>query len=50
MSVRRMSTSTLLSCFIEGEDIIFPLTVVCNDLVGDLKESIQSERALGSLI
>jgi len=33
-----------LECFrIGGEDIVFPVTAVCNDEVSDLKESIQSE-------
>jgi hypothetical protein len=48
-----MSTSTTLrlklSCLIEGEDIVFPVTTVCDDEVSDLKELIQSERARGSL-
>ncbi|KAF8721898.1 hypothetical protein AX14_010132 [Amanita brunnescens Koide BX004] len=37
------------NCLIKGEDIVFPVTVVCDDLVSDLKKFIQSERALDSL-
>ena len=47
-----MSTSTIrlkLNCLIEGEDIVFPVTAECDDLVGDSKESVQRKRALGSL-
>jgi hypothetical protein len=38
-----------LKCLIEGEDIIFPITAVRDDEVSDLKEAIQSKRALDSL-
>ena len=38
-----------LKCLIEGEAIVFPVTAVSDDEVSDLKESIQSKRALDSL-
>ena len=44
-----MLTTLRLKCLIEGEDIVFPVTVVRDDEVSDLKEKIQSKRALDSL-
>ena len=44
-----MLTALRLKCLIEGEDIVFPVTVVRDDEVSDLKEKIQSKRALDSL-
>jgi hypothetical protein len=44
-----MPTTLQLNCLIEGEDIVFPVTMVCNDVVSDLKEFIQNKRALGIL-
>ena len=44
-----MSTTIRLKCLIEGETIVFPVTAACDDEVSDLKEFIQSKRALGSL-
>ena len=41
--------SLQLNCLIEGEDIVFPVTVVRDDEVSDLKEKIQSKRALASM-
>ena len=41
--------SLQLNCLIEGEDIVFPVTVVRDDEVSDLKEKIQSKRVKGSL-
>ena len=38
-----------LLCLIEGEDIVFPVTAERDDEVSDLKEAIQSKRALDSL-
>jgi hypothetical protein len=40
-SVTTMPTTLRLNCLIEGEDIVFPVTVVCDDVVSDLKEFIQ---------
>ena len=42
-------TTLRLQCLIEGEDIVFPITAVRDDEVSDLKEAIQSKRALGGL-
>jgi hypothetical protein len=44
-----MSATLRLKCLIEGEAIVFAVNAVCDDEVSDLKKSIQSERALGSL-
>ena len=44
-----MLTALRLKCLIEGEDIVFPVTVVRDEEVSDLKEKIQSKRALDSL-
>ncbi|KAM6496969.1 hypothetical protein JOM56_007442, partial [Amanita muscaria] len=41
--------SLRLKCLIEGEDIVFQVPAVRDDEVSNLKESIQSERALDSL-
>jgi hypothetical protein len=41
--------SPKLNCLIEGESIIFPVTVGHDWVVGDLRELIQSKRALGNL-
>ncbi|KAF8625763.1 hypothetical protein AX14_011547 [Amanita brunnescens Koide BX004] len=41
-----MSTTIRLKCLIEGETIVFPVTAACDDEVSDLKEFIQSKRAL----
>ena len=41
--------SLQLNCLIKGEDIVFPVTAECDDLVGVLKVSIQRTRALDSL-
>jgi hypothetical protein len=41
--------SRRLNCLIEGESIIFPVTVERNWVVGDLKKEIKRERALGTL-
>ena len=38
-----------LKCPTEGEAIVFPVTAVCDNEISDLKEFIQSKRALGSL-
>ena len=38
-----------LVCLIEGEAIVFPVTVVHDGMISELKKLIQSERALGSL-
>ncbi|KIL69383.1 hypothetical protein M378DRAFT_21547 [Amanita muscaria Koide BX008] len=43
-----MLTPLRLKCLIEGEDIVFPVTAGDNE-VSDLKEFIQSKRALDSL-
>ena len=43
------STTVRLNCLIEGEDIVFPVTAVCDDDVSNLKQSIQRTRALDSL-
>jgi hypothetical protein len=45
----RYCTMLRLKCLIQGEDIVFSVTPGCDDEVSDLKELIQSERALGSL-
>ncbi|KAM6493348.1 hypothetical protein JOM56_011482, partial [Amanita muscaria] len=42
-------TMLRLKCLIEGEDIVFPVTAVGDNEVSDLKEFIQSKRALDSL-
>jgi hypothetical protein len=42
-SATTMPTTLRFNCLIEGEDIVFPVTAVCDDVVGDLKEFIQSE-------
>ena len=44
-----MPATLRLNSLIQGEDIVFSVTAACDDEVSDLKESIQSERALGSL-
>jgi hypothetical protein len=41
--------SCQLNCLIEGESIIFVVTVGCNCVVSDLKEVIQPKRALDTL-
>jgi hypothetical protein len=38
-----------LNCLIEGEYTVFVVPVEQNDVVSELKEAIQSKRALGSL-
>jgi len=39
----------LLNCLIKGEDIVFLITAVCEDVVIDLKFSIQRQRLESSL-
>ena len=41
--------SRWLNCLIEGEFIIFVVTVGHNCVISDLKEEIQRERAMGTL-
>ena len=38
-----------LMCLIEGETIVFPVIAVRDGMVGELKELVQSKRALGRL-
>ena len=49
MAETMLTLRVRLNCLIKGEDIVFPVIVVCDDLVSDLKKFIQSERALDSL-
>ena len=44
-----MPATLRLQCLIKGESIVFPVTVEQDDDVGELKEVVQSERALDSL-
>ena len=45
-----LTSATLrIKCLIEGETIVFPVTAGRDDEVSDLKEFIQSKRALDSL-
>ena len=41
--------SRRVNCLIEGESIVFPVTVGRDWVVGELKEAIQSKRVLGTL-
>ena len=41
--------SRKLNCLIEGETIVFPVTIERDWDVGELKEKIKGERALGTL-
>jgi Crinkler effector protein N-terminal domain len=41
--------SRKLNCLIEGETVVFPVTAERDWVVGELKEAIQSKRALGTL-
>src|SRR6266550_6120514 len=41
--------SLRLNCLIEGESIVFVVTMKHDDVVSDLKKVVQSERALGAL-
>jgi hypothetical protein len=48
--ITMLTSATLrFKCLVEGETIVFPVTAVCADEVSDLKEAIQSKRALDSL-
>ena len=49
MAETMLTLRVRLNCLIKGEDIVFPVTVVCDDAVSDLKEFIQNKRALGFL-
>ena len=51
-AVNKMSHATTmlrLNCLIQGEDIVFLVNAVRDDVVSDLKKLIHSERALGRL-
>jgi hypothetical protein len=48
-SATTMPTTLRLNCLIKGEDIVFTVTTAGDDNVSNLKEKIQSKRALGSL-
>ena len=49
MSVSSQDGSCRLNCLIEGESIVFVVTVGHDCVVSDLKEKIQRERAMDTL-
>ena len=48
-SVPSQDGSRRLNCLIEGESIVFPVTVGHDCVVGELKEKIQEKRAMDTL-
>jgi hypothetical protein len=48
-SVPSQDGSRRLNCLIEGESIVFPVTVGRDCVVSDLKETIQGKRAMSTL-
>jgi hypothetical protein len=48
-SVPSQDSSLRLNCLIEGESIVFSVTVGRDRVVRELKKFIQNERALGTL-
>jgi hypothetical protein len=49
MSVPSQDSFRRRSCLIEGESIVFSVTVRCDCTISDLKKVVQGERALATL-